>query len=186
MKKTISEKQLRANQQNAKKGGVRTLEGKEISKCNAFKHGILSEIITEYDKVDFDKLLKRLKEEYCPESLIEEILVEKIAVYIIRLYRAAKAETEYMKKVLNPEIGHHEGLFDVDWGKWVVDKPGYKPKITDKDFEPLERLYLRYEKTLENRLFRILHELERIQRIRRGELVPPPLSIDISSDSVKE
>ena len=38
----ISQKQLEANRQNAKLGGVKTEEGKAISKYNAIKHGLLS------------------------------------------------------------------------------------------------------------------------------------------------
>lgn len=49
MKHSISEKQLEANRKNAKKGGVKTSKSKEISKYNALKHGILSNVITEYD-----------------------------------------------------------------------------------------------------------------------------------------
>jgi len=37
-----SQKQLEANRQNAKLGGVKTEEGKAVSKYNALKHGLLS------------------------------------------------------------------------------------------------------------------------------------------------
>lgn len=35
----ISQKQIEANQKNAKLGGVKTEEGKAVSKYNALKHG---------------------------------------------------------------------------------------------------------------------------------------------------
>ena len=38
---TISEKQLKANRENAKKGGVNTKKGKIKSRLNAVKHGML-------------------------------------------------------------------------------------------------------------------------------------------------
>jgi len=37
-----SEKQIAANQKNAKKAGVKSAKGKAASSRNAFKHGILS------------------------------------------------------------------------------------------------------------------------------------------------
>ncbi|MFC1957264.1 hypothetical protein ACFLX0_00390 [Chloroflexota bacterium] len=37
----ISEKQHRANRENAKKGGVKTKEGKSKSRLNAVKHGMI-------------------------------------------------------------------------------------------------------------------------------------------------
>jgi hypothetical protein len=45
--KMVSDKQLEANKQNAKKGGVKTEEGKEIVKYNAMKR---SRITTAYQK----------------------------------------------------------------------------------------------------------------------------------------
>jgi len=121
--------------------------------------------------------------EFSPETAIEEILVQRITLYIIRLNRSGKAEIEYLKKILDPEVGHYEGGMDFELGKWVVDKSGYKPKISKEDVEPLENLYLRYEKSLEKRLYRTLHELERIQRARKGDRIPPPISLDIGTES---
>lgn len=43
--------------------------------------------------------------------------------------------------------------------------------------ETLQKLY-RYETTIENRLFKALHELERLQGPRGGQLVPAPLIIE--------
>ncbi|NOR53122.1 MAG: hypothetical protein GQ536_03425 [Candidatus Aminicenantes bacterium] len=47
MSKTISEKEIRIKQKDAKKGGVMLLRGKERSKYNALKDSILSENIRE-------------------------------------------------------------------------------------------------------------------------------------------
>lgn len=182
LNKSISEKQLKANRENAKKGGVKTTEGKEIVKYNALKHGILSKVITDLDKWNIQDLLDRLIEELIPSSTIEEILIERIALCIIRLNRVAYAETEYIKNVLNPFEGHYEDNSILDLGKWVVDKVGYSPKIRKGDIEPLGNIYHRYEKSLENRLYRALHELERIQRARKGEKIPPPISVDIGRE----
>ena len=41
----------------------------------------------------------------------------------------------------------------------------------------LQELY-RYETSIENRLFKALHELERLQRLRGGQYVPAPLIIE--------
>jgi len=40
--------------------------------------------------------------------------------------------------------------------------------------------YSRYETTVENRLFRIIHELERAQSIRKGEKVVQALAVDVN------
>ncbi|MCX6899318.1 MAG: hypothetical protein NT105_11495 [Verrucomicrobia bacterium] len=45
--------------------------------------------------------------------------------------------------------------------------------------ETLDKI-LRYETTLERQLYRAMHELERLQRMRKGENVPPPLTMEVS------
>jgi hypothetical protein len=42
----------------------------------------------------------------------------------------------------------------------------------------------RYEATLDRGVYRALHELERLQRLRAGEAVPPPLAVDVDVTSV--
>jgi hypothetical protein len=39
---------------------------------------------------------------------------------------------------------------------------------------------LRYEATVERQLYRAMNQLERLQRRRNGEEVPPPLTMDVS------
>jgi len=38
---------------------------------------------------------------------------------------------------------------------------------------------LRYEAHLDRQLYRAMDQLERLQRLRRGENVPPPLNINL-------
>jgi len=45
--------------------------------------------------------------------------------------------------------------------------------------ETLDKI-LRYETTLDRQLYRAMHELERLQRMRKGENVPPPLTMEVS------
>jgi hypothetical protein len=39
---------------------------------------------------------------------------------------------------------------------------------------------LRYETALDRQLYRAIHELERVQRRRNGEVVPPPLTMEVA------
>jgi len=47
--------------------------------------------------------------------------------------------------------------------------------------EPMDKI-LRYETTIERQLYRAMNQLERLQRQRKGEIIPPPISVEISSD----
>ena len=95
---TVSKKQLKANRQNAKKGGVKTEEGKAIVKYNAIKHGILAKevVITVGEgaesQEEFDTLSNSLNDYFNPVGTLEQMLVEKIIVSQWRLRRAYRYE----------------------------------------------------------------------------------------------
>jgi hypothetical protein len=79
-------------------GGPRTNAGKAISRWNALKHGILSKAVVLQDdgagetQKEFDSLLKALQWELQPQGVVEEMLVEKIAVSHWRLRRVLCSE----------------------------------------------------------------------------------------------
>ena len=47
------------------------------------------------------------------------------------------------------------------------------------DEEVVEK-FVRYESALQRQLYRAMNQLERLQRRRRGEAVPPPIVMDVS------
>lgn len=164
-----STRQLEANKQNAKLGGVKTPQGKSVSRFNARKHAILSQSLTEYDKgVDIQSFIDELVDAYGQAVGLRGILIERAAVCYLKLYRIQVSETEHIKATLDPRIVT-EGL------KWdtleVVKNEGYTPLVSAESVERLVNIYGRYETTLENRLFRILHALEAMKtnQITEGE-----------------
>ncbi|OGJ55028.1 hypothetical protein A3D11_02240 [Candidatus Peribacteria bacterium RIFCSPHIGHO2_02_FULL_49_16] len=175
MTNNISPAQLEANRENAKLGGVKTERGKASIRFNARKHGILSNLISDYEKGVYEHYLNQVFEELRPETALEEILVERIAIYYLRLYRAGKAEKEYILSRLNP------GEFDLD-AVMESDK-GYKPVLKFEYVERLYGVYNRYETSIENRLYKAMHELERIQRMRKGEVITAPLAVDVQHEN---
>lgn len=186
-------KQRKANIKNSKSGGVKSLEGKNVSKYNAQKHAILRQTITEYEKEIYTNVLQQLIQEFKPEGVIEEILVERIAVYYVKLYRVAKAENEFFKEKFNIEkvktIFHEENehmkLIPLPvYEENTVIKPAYTAKVTSDDIEKITKTYTRYETTLENRLYKALHHLERLQRMRKGESISAPFTFDVGIDEM--
>ncbi len=176
----ISDNQQKANEQNAKLGGVKTPEGKEISKYNAQKHAILRQTITEYEKELSDFVFNQLVKELNPEGVIEEILVERIAIYYVKLFRVGKAEKEYLKSLLLPtKIEYPKGnkyeLASLQEERVIQ---GYQSKVSPADIEQITNIYSRYEITIENRLYKALYELERIKRMTKGESISPPVSVE--------
>lgn len=77
---TVSQKQLEANIKNAKKGGVKTPEGKARVKYNALRHGLLAQevVVTVGEGAEnpeeFNVLLEDLKAQLAPvEKLYSQI-----------------------------------------------------------------------------------------------------------------
>lgn len=175
----ISQKQLEANRQNAKLGGVKTEEGKAISKFNAVKHGILCQSLTEYEKGLYPKVFDDLVAELKPVGFLEMMFVERIAMVFLRLFRVARVEKEFMQSKLHPTITSNpmDNLME-DYGVKVV-KEGYTPTISVGAITELEQTILRYETTIERSLYRALHELQRLQAARAGEKPPAPVAVDV-------
>ena len=42
---------------------------------------------------------------------------------------------------------------------------------------------LRYETTIERQLYRAVDQLERLQRVRVGEIVPPPINVQFNGQN---
>jgi len=98
-----SQKQIIANRRNALKStGPVTARGKAIVAKNALKHGILSrEVVLEEageSRTDFKTLKRRLVKDLKPVGILEEMLVDKIAITYWRLRRVILAEKGEIRK----------------------------------------------------------------------------------------
>lgn len=101
MTSPVSEKQLVANQKNAKLGGVKTDVGKEISSKNALKYGIFSKVVV-LEEVEDEELYEELRsqffEELEPVGIVEVTLVDRLASLQWRLARISRAERAMIEK----------------------------------------------------------------------------------------
>lgn len=177
----LSDKQLKANRENAKKGGVKSPEGKEISKMNAQKHSVLTKAMTKAEGALAAEVQKRLRDELQPEGFVEETLVERMSVIYVRLQRSTKAEAEQVMRIHNPRVTETTGGLELETfgARTEVIKEGYTPKVGAEDVELLGKTYLRYDAELERSFFRTLHELQRAQAARKGEKPPSSVAVDV-------
>ena len=167
----VLSKQLLANRQNAKLGGVKTEEGKAVSKYNALKHGILSkEVLLEgEDEKALIEIGKKLRGELEPQAELELVLVDRITANVWRLKRVMQIEREMMAN----------DRHDTDWdGKQKHETLG---EALSEDFANNDTYgkLIRYEASIERGIYKALHELQRIQATRAGEKPPAPIAIDI-------
>jgi len=176
---STSSKKVAANRINGQKshGPIHTTS----TRFNATKHGLLAMGITELDDVEgYRSILNDLRQEKTPVGIQETLLVDSIALDIVRLRRARRLEAEYITAVLNPPI-HGPRLFgdDILVEGQMLD-PGLPAPISAERGQFLVSCYQRYESIFANRISRSFLELERLQRMRNGERLPAPTFVDVS------
>jgi hypothetical protein len=168
-----SDKQIAANRLNALKSHGPT--NTTSTRTNATRHGLLAAGITELDDAEGYRTMRRdLVKETNPVGTIEMFLVESAALEMVRLRRARRLEGEYITDILNPPI--YEALRPTS----RPTNPGLPAAMKLESVQPLVSVFQRYEATILQRLFRILHEFERLQRMRHGESLLAPAALDVS------
>ena len=206
--KRVTDKQLAANRRNAQRStGPRTTEGRSVSRWNALKHGVLAQAVIPAPlepwepRAEFEALLETLRDELQPGAALEEMLVERIATSYWRLSRLLRAEAgEIALRLLDCQSDVASGALlrelsqaDISSiaarrGLSVERSPeGDEPRRMEAEYAvrsipaPQDALLLsRYETRLERQIYRALTALERLQRLRAGEFVPPPLHVNVS------
>jgi hypothetical protein len=163
MSDSTSPAKLAANQRNAQKatGPKDTSE----SRFNAAKA--------------YTALLQRLNEAHRPAGDIETFLVERIALAMVRLRRIARMEAEYITGELHPKVFADSPLYNSDYDRLVIE-PGLPAPMSGESVEALAGTFQRYESAMENKLYRAMNQLERLQRMRQGEHVSAPASVDVA------
>lgn len=97
-KKKVSQRKIRANRRNGKKGGPKTPEGKARSAGNAFKHGGCAKRVVAMggeapeDFQAFTQLLDALKDPSTRWGAVKAQLLEQLAVCVLRSQRIQRAE----------------------------------------------------------------------------------------------
>jgi hypothetical protein len=179
----LSKKKIEANRRNARLStGPRTEAGKDRSRNNAIKHGIFSRDMLQpwglgkEDTKEFGDLWTMLLEDRKPIGVLEEILVERIAVCLWRLKRAVQYEAgTVMLRYRDAKLGlKSKGASDSEIESltpWLLHLR--LPEGKDLD------LLLRYETTVHRQLLSTLSQLERLQRARAEEHVPAPLTVQV-------
>lgn len=99
-----SEKAVKANRKNGKLGGVKTLQGKTISKQNSIKHGLCAKntLLKSENPEEFNDLKQKLYDYYQPKTPIEEILVDKLVYEIWKSPRIANWERSSVDVLIEP------------------------------------------------------------------------------------
>lgn len=164
----LSEKQLEANRQNAKLGGVKTEEGKAVSRYNALKHGLLCEgvLLKDEDGTNLLELEKKIRAELKPANEMELFFVDRIVANTWRLKRAMRVESEMIEDDRKDTFHSREKSLGEAFSYDFVNNDTYGK-------------FTRYETSIEKGIYKALHELQRLQAQRNGQDVPLPVAVDV-------
>ena len=162
------------------------MQGKARSRWNAFKHGILTsdlliEALEGYEEEAqaFEELAGALWMDLAPVGKLEEILVERIAVCIWRQKRALRCEAGLSVRDFYRHRESVAVLKETNGIEWWSDK--IRCHLSLPNAEGTDRI-VRYEAAIQRQLDRTLDQLERLQRRRKGEHVPAPVKVHLTSD----
>jgi hypothetical protein len=186
---SASLKKIEANRRNALRStGPRTEAGKNQSRRNALRHGILASALlitneegSEY-AAEFNELVGGLRQDLAPVGTLEEMLVEKIAVCWWRQKRALKCEAGMVQRAFI----RRRGRIALELMEDAMDAESSRERAAIRDHlwlplgDDLDRI-LRYETTVQRQLVYAINQLERLQRSRKGEIVPAPVNVQVSS-----
>ena len=139
--------------------------------------GEKEEVEKVFDTLDTndEKLIERFKE--------LKVLSDEILEFKNMAAKVAKIN-EQIKKGLHEPFDYQIE----DYINWIeLIKHNQNLEVAAKELsrslpskEAVDKI-LRYETAIERQLYRAIHELERVQRRRQGEFVPPPINVDVSN-----
>lgn len=201
MGKNMTEAALAANRKNAERStGPRTPEGKAVSAMNRQLHGLTgrADMVTGEDPQAFARLREGLAVQLAPVGVLEEALMDRVAACLWRLWRTQRIEAglltfrlidleesrnrkEDVMKEFCKELCNGTTEASRAWAEQKLeDLPTWgQVFVMDCQAGAMDKLN-RYETALERSLYRAMHELERLQRARLGEPMPPPAVADLT------
>src|SRR5579864_3302492 len=153
-----------------------------VSRYNPTRHGLRAPRLTPLDdQEEYERLRSQLEKSWRQANCIELMLIEKAALYAVKATTAEKFESQFLSSELDPRRLQWEKMPDLTavLGREKVLNPGSPAVVSHESFQKL-LLYQRYGANFMNLFFRTMHELERMQKLRRGEFLAPPQVLDVS------
>ncbi len=164
-----TEEQISANRRNAQRStGPKTAQGKAAIRRNALKHGVLSReaLLPDEDATALAELSKGVLGALQPVGELEICLVDRVITGLWRLRRLGRVETGLFVSHVDKAEG--ESLRDLPTlSRAFMWNAGLFSTLSG------------YESAIERGIFKALHELERLQAARSGQLLPPPVAADV-------
>jgi len=151
-----SPQRVAANRRNAKKStGPKTSHGKTMSSWNSTRHGLLSNRLP--------PLYGRSKKRF--NRLLRSLQQDLEPVGALEEVLVEKIAQEYWRLGVAAWHEAEDLSREKPFGRTSIDR------------------ILRYQTTTNRQLFQAMNQLERLQRLRKGDNVPAPLTLAVSHDT---
>ena len=174
-----TEAQIRANRRNALRStGPRTPEGKARSSRNHLVHGLTATGLLDHESPDLlTAIHEDFRRDFDPQTSVEEVLVERMALAYFRLGRFSHIEADLLQREeaeptheqLHEKYGHDENKLRYIWN---ARQYGRVTRSYLANQKTLHRLSL-YEVRLQRDFDRALRDLQRLQRERPPAAAEP-------------
>lgn len=151
-----SQRKIEANRRNAQKStGPKTTTGKAMSSWNSTRHGLLSK--------NLPRIYGRGKKHFA--RLLANLQRDLEPVGTLEEVLVEKIAQEYWR--LGVAAWHEAEAF-------TRENPFLRSQLSKIS---------RYQTTINRQLFQAMNELERLQRLRKGDVVPAPLNLQVLTDT---
>jgi hypothetical protein len=184
-----SHRQITVNNRNAQySSGPKTDEGKRVSRMNALKHGMRSDLVVlpYEDEVEYQELRAQLIDGYAPANNQELMLVDQIAASYWRTMRARAYEREMLDGQVRTRKIDAGVPPTINCAKDDLATTVVLVKEKPQKFET----YFRYDASIERAYYRGIAALEKLQSRRtrqerqdRRKSTEAPLTITASPSS---
>ncbi len=160
--------------------GPKTPQGKQRSRYNAMGLGIFANLVLTGEPhgesaQDYRKLVSALRKAILPANALEDVLVEKLAFELLRAARICQADMRVAPLMFEKILEHLE----------KNDSPVIRASIFKGDEvaflrkDPPPDLLLRYDISVDRKIGRLSEQLERLQRTRMGQPLPPLVKVQV-------
>ena len=171
-----SEARLLANRANALKStGPKTVEGKEASRANGYKHGLTGSgvVMPEAERAEVEALARALESELKPSGELGRILVRHAATMAVRMERCASLEMEAVAgrvRQAEADFVAPEGVAPTEADR--LRSEAGRVAMFDSSKEAM--LARKYEESARRGFFRAIQELRRAERAAKAPEVEAP------------
>jgi hypothetical protein len=157
-KKNTSEKIIARNQANSQHStGPKDTRR---TRFNALRHGLRAAGLTKFDDAEeYSQTVREVAAEVAPRGLLNEFMVERAALGIVRSRRAQRMEGDIITAFSSPSAAE-DGPGS--------EKPLIDPVLMKEYLAPALNLVLRYDAAIINQVLRLKRELERSRDKKSG------------------